>query len=31
MIYRALDVSIIGLDKDTTGSFLFTDQNQIAS
>lgn len=31
MIYRALDVSIIGLDKDVSGSFLFSDQNRIAS
>jgi hypothetical protein len=31
MIYRALDVSILGLDKDVSGAFLFSDQNRIAS
>ncbi|NDL67269.1 S-layer homology domain-containing protein [Anaerotalea alkaliphila] len=31
MIYRALDVSIAGLDKDTSGDFPFADQGSIAA
>ena len=31
MIYRALDASLPGLNKDTTGTFPFSDQGKIAS